>query len=95
MHESFVHTLLSSQLMVVPAQTPPEQTSLPVQKFPSLQITLLFVCAQPEAGVQPSVVQMLLSLQSSAGPPTQVPPTQVSLVVQGLLSLQELVLSLV
>jgi hypothetical protein len=89
-HESVVHTLPSSQLTVVPAQAPPEQTSLPVQAFPSLHTTALLVCAQPLAGVQPSVVQTLLSLQSSAGPPTQAPPAQVSLVVQALPSLHGL-----
>jgi hypothetical protein len=63
MHESFVHTLLSSQLTVVPAQAPPEQTSLPVQKFPSLHTTALLVCVQPLTGSQASVVQTLPSSQ--------------------------------
>jgi hypothetical protein len=91
-HESFVHTLPSSQLIGVPAHTPPEQTSLLVQAFPSLHTTALLVCVQPLPGSQASVVQTLPSLQSSAGPPTQAPPTQVSLVVQALPSLHELLL---
>jgi len=50
----------------------------------------LLVCAQPLAGAQKSSVQMFPSLQFVAGPPTQAPPAQVSLVVQALPSLQGL-----
>jgi glyoxylate utilization-related uncharacterized protein len=92
LQESVVHTLPSSQLIGVPAQTPPEQTSLPVHAFPSLHATALFVCVHPVAGLQASVVQMLPSSQLGGGPPVHVPPTQVSLVVQALPSLQELLL---
>jgi hypothetical protein len=42
--------------------------------------------------LQESSVQTLPSLQLGAGPPTQLPPEQVSFVVQALLSLHELVL---
>ena len=46
----------------------------------------------PEAGLQASVVQVLLSLQLGGAPPRQEPPEQASSVVQGLLSLHEAVL---
>jgi hypothetical protein len=42
-----VHTLLSSQLIGVPPQAPPEHTSFDVQALPSLHITLLLVCVHP------------------------------------------------
>ena len=42
-----MHTFPSSQLIGVPLHTPPEHTSLPVQRFPSLHITLLAVWVQP------------------------------------------------
>jgi hypothetical protein len=91
-HESFVHTLQSSQLTVAPWQAPPEQTSPVVQAFPSLHVTLLFVCVQPVVGLHASVVQTLPSSQLSCGPPVQVPPEQVSPVVHALPSSQALLL---
>ena len=71
-----------------PTQLPPEQVSLVVQALPSLQGFVLSTCAQPLAGLQLSSVQRFPSLQSGAGPPTQDPPEQVSLVVQAFPSLQ-------
>jgi hypothetical protein len=87
-HESFVHTLASSQLIGVPWHAPPEQVSLLVQALPSLQEALLLGNTQPCTGSQVSVVHTLPSLQVGAGPPTQAPPEQVSFVVQALPSLQ-------
>src|SRR5262249_52013196 len=66
----------------------PWQASFTVQVLPSSQGTVLFACVQPTAGSQASSVQRLPSLQSGAGPPTQVPATQVSPVVQALPSSQ-------
>src|SRR5262249_38909384 len=67
-------------------QEPPRQAPLCVQRLPSSQgvRSASVACVQPEAGSQPSVVQVLLSLQLRAGPPVQVPPAQVSAVVQAL-----------
>ena len=77
LHESSVHTSPSLQLGAgPPAQLPPEHLSAVVQALPSSQDTVLFECVQPVAGLQPSVVQTLLSLQSGGGPPAQLPPEQ-------------------
>jgi hypothetical protein len=84
---------MSSQLIGVPPHTPSEHTSLDVQAFPSLHITLLLVFVQPWAGRQASVVQTLPSSQLGAGPPTQAPPEQASAVVQAFPSLHGLLLS--
>src|SRR6266849_1382115 len=90
---SSVQTLPSSQLGAgPPTQVPPLHASLVVQAFPSLHGLVLLVCTQPVSGLQASVVQTLPSSQLGAGPPTQVPPLQVSLVVQAFPSLQGLVL---
>ena len=76
-HDSVVHALLSSQSGGgPPTQEPPEHLSAVVQALPSSQDTVLFECVQPVAGLQPSVVQTLLSLQSGGGPPAQLPPEQ-------------------
>ena len=76
-HDSVVHALLSSQSGgAPPTQEPPEHLSAVVQALPSSQDTVLFECVQPVAGLQPSVVQTLLSLQSGGGPPAQLPPEQ-------------------
>jgi hypothetical protein len=86
-HESVVHASLSLQLGAgPPTQLPPEQWSLVVHSLSSLQAIVLFACVQPVAALQPSFVQMLLSLQSGADPPTQLPPAHASFVVQALLS---------
>jgi len=63
-----------------------------VQALSSEQLAVLFACTQPLAGLQESVVQTLPSLQLGAAPPTQVPPEQVSAVVQELPSSQLAVL---
>lgn len=69
-------------------QTPPAQTSFCVQALPSLQLDVLFVCAQLPSRWQRSVVQSLASLQVLSGPGWQLPATQTSFSVQGLASLQ-------
>ena len=72
LHESFVQTLPSLQLGAgPPTQRPPAHVSVVVQALPSLQDAVLFVLTQPVAGLHESSVQTLLSLQLSAGPPTQ------------------------
>jgi len=84
---SSVHTLLSLQLGAAPpTHEPPEQTSPVVHALPSLQASVLFVCVQPVAGLQLSVVQGLLSLQLSGVPAPQEPPLQTSWPLQTLLS---------
>ena len=86
---SVVQTLLSLQSGGgPPAQLPPAQWSPVVHALPSSQGSLLFTCVQPVAGLQESVVHTLLSLQLGGGPPWQLPPAQVSLVVQALPSSQ-------
>jgi hypothetical protein len=87
---SVVQGLLSSQDLALPAwQAPYKQTSPVVQALPSSQLALLLVLVQlPVVVSQPSVVQGLLSLQTLALPGWQLPPKQLSLVVQALPSLQ-------
>jgi hypothetical protein len=51
-----------------PTHTPPEQLSSWVQAFPSSQALVLAANTHPAAGLQVSVVQTLLSLQTTAGP---------------------------
>src|SRR6185436_13327207 len=80
---SSVQGLLSLQSGAGPPwQVPPPHVSFVVQALPSSHGSVLFVCVQPVAGLQPSSVQGLLSLQFGAGPPWQVPPPHVSVVVQ-------------
>jgi hypothetical protein len=86
---SVVHGLPSLQLGAEPpTQLPPLQVSPVVQAFPSSQGAVLGVCTHPLAGLQLSFVHTLPSLQLGAGPPPQLPPLQVSLVVQAFPSLQ-------
>ena len=87
---SVVQTLSSLQSTAVPAWQPPSlQTSPVVQAFPSLQTATLFAWEQPATGLQASVVQGLLSLQSRGTPPTQeADALQASPVVQALPSSQ-------
>jgi len=59
-----------------------------VHALPSSHGLVLLTCVQPLAGLHPSVVQPLPSSQFGAGPPTQLPPAQVSFVVHALPSLQ-------
>ena len=83
-----MQTVLSSQLIGVPAHAPPAQTSLSVQASPSLQITALLACVQPLPGSQPSVVHPLPSSQLIDVPP-HTPLEHESSVVQTLPSLQD------
>jgi hypothetical protein len=85
---SAVQLTPSSQEMGDPAHTPLEQTSPVVQTLLSSQLFVFAGCAHPLAGLQASSVQGLPSLQSGAGPPTQTPSEQASLVVQALPSSQ-------
>src|SRR6266481_1479572 len=85
LQESVVQALPSLQFGGgPPTQLPPLQVSLVVQALLSLHGLVLLVWTHPVAGLHVSVVQTLLSLQFGAGPPTQLPPLQVSLVVQAL-----------
>jgi hypothetical protein len=85
---SVVQMFPSSQFLMVPAHTPPEQASPVVQRLPSLQGDVLGVCPQlPVAVSQESVVQIFPSLQLLIDP-TQTPPKQVSFRVQALPSVQ-------
>jgi hypothetical protein len=89
-HESVVQASLSLQFGAgPPTQLPPEQWSFVVHSSASLHGRVLFWWVQPLAGLQPSVVQTLPSLQSGGAPPTQLPPEQASLVVHALPSSHE------
>jgi len=71
-----VHALLSPQLSGVPAvQVPLWQVSVPLQALVSAHVVPFStgVFTQPDAGLQLSVVQMLLSLQLRAVPAVQMP----------------------
>jgi hypothetical protein len=57
--------------------------------LPSLQEFELFVCTNPVAGLQASVVHGLPSSQFGAAPPTHTPAVHTSPVVHALPSLQE------
>jgi hypothetical protein len=76
--------LPSLQSSAVPGlHAPLAQVSPLVHRLPSLQAPAFSpVCWQPSALSQLSVVHGLLSLQSSAPPPLQVPFLQVSATVQ-------------
>src|SRR2546427_144718 len=87
---SSVQGLPSSQLGAgPPTQLPPPQASPVVQALPSSQGRVLLLWKQPEAGLQPSSVQGLPSLQLAGGPPTQTPAPHVSPTVQALPSSQD------
>ena len=90
-HESMVHASLSSHATgLAPMQAPAVQVSTVVQELPSLHGRPLVpgVTAQlPVEAVQVSLVQGLLSLQTTAVP-KQTPDLQVSALVHRLLSLQ-------
>ena len=89
LQESSVQTLLSLHTMGAPEQAPAVQWSEPVQALPSVQaLALLFVKTHPVAGLQESSVQLLPSLQGSAGPPVQTVAAHTSFVVHLLPSLQ-------
>src|SRR5207249_861779 len=75
-----------------PARLPPLRASFCLTASP-LPYGAVFCCwVQPVAGLQLSVVQTSPSSQLGAGPPTHVPPLQVSFVVQALPSLHGAVL---
>ena len=76
---SVVHGLPSSHVTTTePLHTPPKHTSLELHAFPSSQDTVLNVFAQPVDGAQVSVVQRLLSLQSTAAPGVHLPAAHAS-----------------
>jgi hypothetical protein len=88
---SVVHTLASLQLSARPAtQKDPRQVSLPLHTLPSGHGVPpgTVTKAQPLAGLQPSVVQALPSLQTSGVPPLHVPLWQLSAPLQALPSRQ-------
>jgi len=86
-HESVVQGLSSSQIGgAPPRQVPLLHVSPVVQALPSLHGALLFAWTHPPAGSQESFVQGLPSSQIGGAPPMQVPPLQVSPVVQAFLS---------
>ena len=88
-----MQTLPSLQLVGPPgAQLPPLQVSPVVQALPSLHGAVLFTCWQPVSPSQLSSVQPFPSSQLIVDPLTQVPPLQVSPVVQTLPSSQGAVL---
>ena len=92
---SSVHGLPSSQFFGTPGrQLPPLHVSPTVQPLPSLHGPLLLVWTQPPAtaGSQLSSVQTFPSSQFFAPLPTQLPPLQTSVVVQGLPSSHGLLL---
>jgi hypothetical protein len=76
LHESVVQASLSLQLSAVPAaQLPLWQVSDPLQTFASAHAVpfVTGVVVHPKDGLQPSVVQTLPSLQTSAVPAVQAP----------------------
>ncbi len=90
---SVVQPFASSQFGALPGlQVPPAQLSPTVHALPSLQVAVLLVYVQPEAGAQASFVQPLPSLQTTAAPGWHAPPAQTSLLVHALPSLQATVL---
>jgi hypothetical protein len=76
------------QLTGVAAQTPPLQTSPVVHRLPSLQGLELATCWQPDAELQLSSVHTFPSSQLAGPPGTQLPPAQVSPIVQASPSVQ-------
>jgi hypothetical protein len=93
---SAVQAFESLQLSAVPAaHVPLWQVSVPLQRLLSAhEVPLVtFVCVQPVAGLQPSVVQTLESLQLSAVPAVQVPPWQVSVPLHRLVSTHDVPLA--
>jgi hypothetical protein len=80
---SVVQMFPSLHTIGVPLHVPPPQVSPIVQTLPSSQAVVVLVCTQPVAGSQLSAVHALLSSQSSVpAPGWQLPPPQVSPVVQ-------------
>jgi hypothetical protein len=82
-HVSSVHTLPSPQTSAgPPLHAPPPQVSAVVHALPSSHADVLSTWTQPVAGLQLSSVHTFPSSQFGGGPPLQVPPPQVSAVVQ-------------
>src|SRR2546427_313153 len=65
-----------------PTQAPFRHVSPSVHALPSSHGSLLGLCTQPCTGSQPSVVHTLPSSHGRGGPPMQIPPAQVSAIVQ-------------
>ena len=85
LQESSVQALLSLQLTATPAQAPPLQMSPEVHALPSEHTAVLAVLTQaPDATLQLSFVQPLLSLQLRTAPGTHALPLQTSPTVHGL-----------
>jgi hypothetical protein len=89
---SAVHALPSSQLMALPLQVPPLQTSFAVHLLPSSQVAVLAAWVQPVVLAQASSVHGLLSSQLTVAGPAHTPPLHTSPAVHGLASLQTAVL---
>ena len=91
---SAVQALASLQSSGGPVHTPEAQAP-PLHRLPSSQLVPLATGAfsQPVEGLQLSVVQTLASLQSSGGPPTQIPDWQVSAPLHTLPSAHEVPLA--
>jgi hypothetical protein len=77
-HVSAVQATPSSQLVGVPTQLPPAQTSPVVHVWPSLHGNALLTKWHPSPLLQESVVQTLLSVQLSGVPAWHWPVTHVS-----------------
>jgi len=91
---SVVHGLVSAHGLASGAvHRPPEQASPVVQLLLSLQAASLLVWTQPVVPSQLSSVQGLPSSQLGALPGTHTPAAHLSTSVQGLLSVQDSVLS--
>ena len=91
-HASVVQGLPSSQFSAGPeTHAPDEQTSPTVHTLLSVHGMVLLVNVQPLAARQLSEVQTLLSLQVITAPDWQLPPEQMSPLVQALLSVQAVV----
>ena len=97
LQESSVQTLLSLQTTGEPdVPTPLIQASPDVQALVSLYVFVSsFVNTHPDAGLQESSVQALLSLQITGEPDVPTPLKQASLLVQALPSLYVFVSSFV
>jgi hypothetical protein len=76
-HESSVQGFLSSQTTVLrPLQIPAEHVSPAVHAFLSSHGFVFGTLAHPVAGTHESLVQALLSLQSTYAPDLHLPPEQ-------------------
>jgi hypothetical protein len=93
LHVSSVHALPSLQITAdPPTHAPLLHTSPDVQKLPSSHGSVLFVYAQPDAGLHESLVHQFPSTHAMGGPPTHTPPAHASGFVHALPSLHAVVL---